>query len=92
MKRNDAKSAFAYLVTRPARPRYQERTMDAGFIAEDSVFDRANTDRRLAAAHRMDQFTCELADNTAGNIEIIRAPAVLCSLLLLALGVTALLH
>ena len=90
--RIDVKGALAHLMTRPARPRYQERTMESIFVSQDEVFARANEDRRHATAERLGTFARELAECTAGSIQIMRAPAVLCSLLALALGISALLR
>lgn len=92
MTSSRVKGALTYLMTRPARPRYQERTMTAGFIAEDASSAVTRDGRERATARRMGAFGAELARNTSGGVHAAFGPVFLCGLVLIALGATAVLR
>lgn len=76
----DANAAFAYLVTPPPRPRYQERTMNISFIAADEAAGRDAACRQSEMANRIDVVAADLAHCTAGSVQILRGPVVALSL------------
>jgi hypothetical protein len=88
----DVKGALAHLVTRPTRPRYQERTMHAGFVGGDAGHARSGAERRLDMVARIDSFATGLAQSTAGTVQTPKGPLVAGSLLLLVLGASAFLR
>ncbi len=88
----DPKSALAYLMTRPSRPRHHYRTMDDAFIAQDAVCARLDDDNRKLTVDRLGGFTARIAACSAGNVQMLSGPIVLVSLTVLAIGVTTLMH
>ena len=92
MQHNGVTGALAYLVARPARPRYQDRTMDAAFIGRDDDCARIMNERCNQAAERFAAAGAELAQCRSGSVHLGRGPIVVAGLALLALGAATLIH
>lgn len=88
----DIKGALAYLVTRPSRPRYQERTMLAGYLERDAEHARMDTERHLIMTTTMSSFALDVAQSCAGSVQAPKRPLVAGSLVLLVLGASAFLR
>jgi hypothetical protein len=88
----DPKSALAYLMTPPSRPRHHYRTMDNAFMAEDADCAHLDAENRRLTSDRMGELASRIAACTAGNVQILRGPIAVASLVVLAIGVTTLMH
>ena len=90
MQQIDTRSALAYLVTRPARPRYQERTMSTDFMAGDAASAQTTARMQIETADRLDDVAARIAACTSGAVPLRRGPLVALGFcLLLACAVSA---
>lgn len=80
------KDTIAHLITLPARPRYQERTMDAVYMAQDPASAELASLRHRHSVARIDHLASTFAVNTSGAVRLIKVPLVAGVLLLIALG------
>jgi glucan phosphorylase len=88
----DPKSALAYLVTRPARPRYQYRTMDDVYIAKDADCLCLDAENRQVTSDRLGGLAGRLAACNMGSVQMLSGPIAVVSLVVFAIGVTTLMH
>ena len=80
------KGAIAYLITPPVRPRYQERTMEAAYIAQDAAAAETSRVRHQDSVARIDELASSFVQSTSGAVRLIKVPLVTGALLLIALG------
>lgn len=80
------KDTIAYLITPPARPRYQERTMDVAYMAEDAASADLTRLRQQEVVSRIDHLASTFAASTSGAVRLIKVPLVAGVLLIIALG------
>lgn len=92
LKRAHFKRALAHLVTRPARPRYQARTMHPEFLAADAAAGLEEEARADTAMRRWQALPARMMQETTGTVHLLRGPIVLASMLALAIGAASLVH
>lgn len=88
----DPKHFLVYLMTPPARPRHQYRTMDDAYIADDAACARIDAENRHATSDRLGEIAAKITACSAGSVQMLGGPIVAVSLVVLAIGATTLMH